>query len=113
MLTPSTLAALLAFRREREWEAFHAPRNLAIGISVEAAELLEHFQWMAEGEQRPTAAAMPKVEQEIADVAMLLTYLVHDLGIDLDATVQRKLTLNAERYPVETSRGKVVKYREL
>jgi NTP pyrophosphatase (non-canonical NTP hydrolase) len=113
VLSPSTLEAALAFRRERDWEQFHSPRNLAIGIAVESAELLEHFQWMKQDEFRPVAAQRDALEMEIADVAILLSYLVSDLGVDLEAAVQRKLALNAARYPVEKSRGSATKYDAL
>ena len=113
MLSQATVDAALAFRRDRDWEQFHSPRNLAIAISVEAGELLEHFQWMREGESRPTASQLDALELEIADVAILLSYLVSDLGVDLDATVRRKLALNESRYPVDKARGSAAKYDAL
>ena len=113
VLDPRTLEAALAFRRERDWEQFHSPRNLAIAIAVEAGELLEHFQWMRDGEARPTSDAREALELEMADVAILLSYLAADLGVDLDASVRRKLALNAARYPVEKARGSALKYDRL
>lgn len=113
VLSQSTLEAALAFRRERDWQQFHSPRNLAIAIAVEAGELLEHFQWMVDGEVRPTESQSGALEMEIADVAILLSYLVSDLGVDIDAAVRRKLEVNASRYPVEKSRGSAVKYNAL
>lgn len=110
MLSQSTLEAALAFRRARDWQQFHSPRNLAIAIAVESGELLEHFQWMTDGEMRPTESQRDALEMEIADVAILLSYLVSDLGVDIDAAVQRKLAVNATRYPVKKSRGSAVKY---
>ncbi len=106
MLTDETIERLLAFRREREWERFHTPKNLAIAISVEAAELLEQFQWSGEGEK---VAATEAIRHEMADVAILLTYLAKDLSVDLDGAVRAKLELNAAKYPVETNRGVVLK----
>lgn len=112
MLRDETVAALLSFRRERDWEQFHTPKNLAIAISVEAAELLEHFQWTADSDTA-SRADQDALSEEIADVAILLTYLAHDLKIDLDAAVARKLAINGQRYPVESSRGTARKYRDI
>jgi len=109
MLRKEIVEALLTFRHERDWEQFHTPKNLAIAITVEAAELLEHFQWTTEAGGVDIAAREPVLE-EIADVAILLTYLSHDLGIDLDAAVSQKLLINGERYPVGTSRGSARKH---
>jgi NTP pyrophosphatase (non-canonical NTP hydrolase) len=103
----------LDFRRARDWEQFHTPQNLAIAVSVEAGELLEQFQWVLSPDARPAQARMASIEQEVADIAMLLSYLAYDLGIDVDAAVQRKLALNEERYPVEKSRGTATKYDAL
>ena len=113
MLSPSTLHATLEFRRARDWEKFHSPQNLAVAISVEAGELLEHFQWMLPSESRPTDRQSLAIEQELADIAILLSYLVNDLGIDIDQAVQRKLALNAERYPIDKSHGRATKYKDL
>ena len=113
MLDDSTLQAALDFRRARDWEQFHSPQNLAMAISVEAGELLEQFQWMLPGESRPTEKHRSAIEQEIADVAILLSYLANDLGIDFNEAVKRKLALNAERYPVDKSRGTATKYDKL
>lgn len=108
MVRKETVDALLAFRRERDWEQFHTPKNLAIAISVEAAELLEQFQWTI-GPDGSGVPSSERVREEIADVAILLTYLAHDLGVDLDAAVAHKLVLNGQRYPVATSRGNATK----
>lgn len=113
MLDDAVRDAVLAFRRERAWEQFHSPQNLAVAIAVEAGELLEHFQWMRPGEARPTDDARGAVELEVADLAILLSYLAHDLGLDVNAAVRRKLALNATRYPVEKARGNAVKYDRL
>lgn len=113
MLSPETMDALLAFRKARDWEQFHTPRNLAVAIAVEAAELLEHFQWMKDGEERPTAGQRSTLELEMADVAILLSYLALDLGVDLDAAVRRKLAANSARYPVDKARGTSAKYDTL
>lgn len=118
MLSPDTLADLLAFRRERDWEQFHNFKSQAISISLEAAELLEHVQWVPDAGvpaavRGPDGTVRDEVAQEIADIAMYLSLLVHDLGLDLDAAVQRKLALNRERYPVDKAHGKSTKYDKL
>ncbi len=104
MLADETVEQLMAFRREREWEQFHTPKNLAIAISVEAAELLEQFQWSSDD---ASVDATEAIRHEMADVAILLTYLAKDLGVDLDSAVRAKLVLNAAKYPVERNRGVV------
>jgi dCTP diphosphatase len=113
LLSHSTLQKVLAFRRAREWEAFHTPQNLAVAVSVEAGELLEHFQWMLPSDSALPAPRVARIAEEIADVAILLSYLAHDLGIDIDDAVERKLVVNAERYPIDRSRGSAKKYTEL
>lgn len=113
LLNEKTLRAALRFREERDWQQFHSPLNLAIAIAVEAGELLEQFQWSLPGEQRPNAEQRVAIEEEVADIAILLSYLTNDLGIDIDVVVQAKLALNARRYPVDKSRGNAVKYDRL
>ena len=113
MISDTLLARLLEFRRERDWEQFHSPKNLAIAVSVEAAELLEHFQWTVESQELASGGFQASVAEEIADVAILITYLAHDLGISVEEAVDRKLTANAVRYPVVKSRGRAVKYDQL
>ncbi len=110
LLPPELFARLLAFRAAREWEQFHTPQNLAIALSVEASELLEHFQWMKHGDTRPTDALRSSLELEVADVVILLSYFCHDLGIDVQAAVERKLAVNETRYSVEKSKGNATKY---
>ncbi|MBI3789617.1 MAG: nucleotide pyrophosphohydrolase [Gemmatimonadetes bacterium] len=110
MLPDDTKRAVLAFRDDRDWKQFHSPRNLAVAISVEAGELLEQFQWMTEGEQRPASGQRDALEHEVADLVILLTYFAHDLGIDVDQAVRDKLRLNGERYPVARAKGSARKY---
>ena len=105
---------LLAFRKEREWEQFHNPRTLASALCIEASELLEFFTWAKDTDvQEIVGSRKVDIEHEVADVAILLAYLCHDLGIDLEAAVSRKLELNALKYPVEKSRGRSTKYTQL
>lgn len=107
-------AALRAFASEREWEQFHSPKNLAAALSVEAAELLEHFQWLTEEQSR----SMPDdkrdaVAEEVADVFLYLIQLSDKLGIDPLDAARKKLQLNAIKYPVERAKGTSKKYSEL
>jgi NTP pyrophosphatase (non-canonical NTP hydrolase) len=114
MLTNDTREAILAFRDERDWAQFHSVRTLASALVVEAAELLEIVQWTADDALAARVTERRSdVEAEVADVAILLAYLVHDLGLDLDAVVRRKLARNAAKYPVEQARGTSRKYTEL
>ena len=98
MLSDALVGQLMAFRTERDWEQFHTPKNLAIAISVEAGELLEQFQWTAEAETNSMGTEQQlRIADEIADITILLTYLTHDLGIDLQYAVADKLACNALR----------------
>lgn len=114
MIKPQLMEALLAFRRERDWEQFHHPKDIAISLSIEAAELLEWFQWRRPEEVQAMLASEKReqLEDEVADVAVYLSYLCHDLEIDLDAAVSRKMQKNAVKYPRERVRGSADKYTE-
>lgn len=106
--------ALRAFARARDWEQFHTPKNLAAALSVEAAELLEHFQWLTEAQSQTLAPdKTAEVAAEAADVFLYLLQLCDKLGIDLVAAAQAKMLVNAQKYPVETARGSSLKYTEL
>jgi NTP pyrophosphatase (non-canonical NTP hydrolase) len=106
--------ALRQFASERDWNQFHSPKNLAIALSVESAELLEHFQWMPEAESAALAPDQKaKVREEVADVLLYLIRLADKLDIDLVAAATDKIRLNAEKYPVEKARGSSKKYTEL
>lgn len=105
--------ALRAFAAERDWDQFHTPRNLAVALSVEAGELLEQFQWMDEA----ASAQLPadkrlRIGEEMADVLLYLVRLADRLDVDLAAAAQRKLQLNAQKYPAEKVRGSSRKYDE-
>lgn len=105
--------ALREFARERDWEQFHSPRNLATALSVEAAELLEHFQWLTD--EQSQALAPDKVEAigaEVADVLLYLLQLADQLGIDPIQAARSKLEVNARKYPVELARGSSAKYTD-
>src|SRR5690606_8894112 len=113
-ISPETLRRLLTFRSERDWEKFHNLRTLSTSIVLEAAELAEITQWAGDA----TLAEIVEerradIANEIADITILLSYLVHDLGIDLEEAVAQKIELNAERYPVEKAKGSAKKYDQL
>jgi len=95
---------LRRFAGERGWEVYHTPKNLASALIVEAAELLEHFQWLSQEESRNlTPATREAVAHEIADVLIYLTRLADQLGIDMLAAAAEKMTLNALKYPVSST----------
>ena len=107
-------ATIAAFNQERDWAQYHSPRNLAMALSVEAAELLELYLWSSdEGPQPPVESRAPRVAEELADVAICLLNLAERTGVDLSAAVAAKLARNAEKYPVAQSRGRLEKSTEL
>lgn len=114
MIKPQLIQQLIEFRRERDWEQFHTPKDLAISLSIEASELLEWFQWRTTEEinQQLASDKRVKLEDELADVAVYLTYLCHDLGVDLNEVVAAKMIKNAEKYPVNKVKGRSDKYNE-
>lgn len=116
--SPATLDALRdALRRfaaAREWEQFHTPKNLAMALAVEAAELLEQFQWLTPAQSAQLDARRKRaVADEIADVMLYLTRLADVLGIDAVAAAHRKIGINARKYPVKRAKGNARKYSEL
>jgi dCTP diphosphatase len=107
-------AKLDAFAVERDWTQFHNPKNLVMALAGEVGELTEHFQWLTPAEsERLAAETRTEVELEIADVLLFLVRLADRLGIDPVRAAERKLELNAKKYPVEKSRGKATKYDKL
>lgn len=109
----SLTAALRAFAAEREWEQFHSPKNLASALTVEAAELLEQFQWLTEAQSRALDdAKLAAVRHELADVFLYLLQLADKLHVDLAAAAQEKLAVNARKYPADQVRGSSRKYDE-
>ena len=105
---------LRAFAAERDWDQFHSPKNLASALAVEAAELLENFQWLTETEsQQLPPEALTAVRAEVADVLLYLIRISDKLGIDLIAAAKAKIILNAAKYPVDKARGSNKKYTEL
>ncbi len=105
---------LRKFAAARNWQQFHSPKNLAMALSVEAAEVLELFQWKTEDETRTlNDADRARAREEIADVFLYLISLADQLDIDLAAAANQKLGANAEKYPVAKSFGTSKKYTEL
>lgn len=105
---------LRAFADERDWNQFHSPKNLAIALSVEASELLEHFQWISEKESSLLPpSALAQVQDEMADVLLYLVRLADKLEVDLIHASENKLQINAQKYPVERVRGSNKKYTDL
>ena len=104
------------FRDEREWAQFHLPKDLALGLGIEAGELGELFLWKTAAEVRHDLeddAFRARLAEEMADVQMFLLYLAEASGISLPDAVRAKLKLNAEKYPVEKARGTARKYTDL
>jgi NTP pyrophosphatase (non-canonical NTP hydrolase) len=102
------------FRDERDWLQFHNHKDVALSLVLEAAEVLEHFQWKKPGEIEAHAkACKDEIADELADVAMYLFELADNLGIDLPQAIDAKLVKNAAKYPVEKSKGKHTKYDKL
>ena len=101
------------FRIDRDWKQFHNPKNLAISLSLEANEVLEHFQWKTLEESRKLSSEKKtQLRQEIADVAVYLLYLCDELDINLVESIKEKMEINNKKYPVEKSKGKSTKYNE-
>lgn len=108
--TLATLRGLIRdFVAERRWEVFHTPKNLSMALAIEAAELMEHFQWLTPEESRNIARhpqAMAAVGEELADVLCYALAMANELGLDVAAIVIDKMDKNAHKYPVERYRGR-------
>ena len=105
---------VLSFAQERDWEQFHSPKNLSMALSVEVAEVVEHFQWLTQEEsRRPDPARLEQIRQEIGDVMIYLVRLADQLGIDPLQAADEKIQINEKKYPVEKSRGLAAKYTDL
>ena len=98
---------------ERDWDQFHSPKNLSMALIVEAAEMVEHFQWLTEEQScNLSQEKLAEVELELADIQVYLISLAEKLQLDLIAAVDKKLALNAEKYPADQVRGSSKKYTE-
>jgi len=105
---------LRKFANEREWEQFHSPKNLAMALTVETAELLEEFQWLTEQQSRqPEQECLARIKEEIGDVMIYLVLLSDHLSIDPVAAAFEKIEKNREKYPANKARGSAKKYTEL
>lgn len=104
--TEDVIEVVRKFRREREWDQFHTPENLAKSISIEAGELLEHFQWDNTYDTEETA-------EELADVMIYCIHMADAMGVDLNEIMMDKMAKNAKKYPVEKAKGNSKKYTEL
>lgn len=114
--TAELKARVLAFARERDWEQFHAPKNLSMALAAEAGELMEHFLWATPAQSQAIvrdAEKRRKIEDELADVVIYALEFANITGIDVAAAIERKMAANAQKYPVEKSRGRSDKYTEL
>lgn len=96
---------LRRFAAARDWERFHTPKNLSMALTAEAAELVAHFQWLKDG-AAVDAAALPEIEQELADVLIYLVRLADRLDVDLLDAVERKMAINAQRFPRVSEPGR-------
>ncbi len=106
-------ARLREFAKDRDWDQFHAPKNLAMALSVEVAELVEHFQWLSEDQsKRLDEKTKAEVADEIADVQVYLIRLADKLGVDILKSVDTKIKKNEAKYPAEKVRGSAKKYTE-
>jgi dCTP diphosphatase len=122
MLTDSTTSVaelksrVLSFARDRDWEQFHAPKNLSMALAAEAAELMEHFLWATPEKSRAIAqdgSKRLKIAEELADVVIYALEFANATGIDVSAAIEAKMEANAKKYTVEKSRGRAEKYTDL
>jgi NTP pyrophosphatase (non-canonical NTP hydrolase) len=105
---------IIKFRDERDWKQFHNSKDVALSLVLEAAEVLEHFQWKNQTEIREYLKSdKENVGEEIADVLYWVLLMCHDLEIDIKKTLEKKIKKNEERYPVEKAKGRHTKYNKL
>ena len=110
----NTLKKLMRdFADTRDWNQFHSPKNLSMALSVEASELVEHFQWLTEEQSKNLPQdKLNEVANELADTLLYLVRLADKLDIDLLSAAKNKMKLNGQKYPVDQSRGNSKKYTE-
>lgn len=105
---------LREFAKERDWDQFHSPKNFSMALIVECAELVEHFQWLTDDQSKNLPAdTLEEVRLEMADIFLYLMRLADKLDVDLIDAANDKIKLNAEKYPVEKSKGLATKYNKL
>lgn len=97
---------IIEFQKERDWKKFHTPENLAKSISIEAAELLEHFQWGKDYD-------IDEVSEELADVLIYCMYMADSLDLNIEGIIRNKMAKNAVKYPIDKAKGNAKKYTEL
>ncbi|MDR3391718.1 MAG: nucleotide pyrophosphohydrolase [Sulfuriferula sp.] len=101
------------FAEARDWDQYHAPKNLAMALIVEAAELVEHFQWLSEAQSQALAPEkLAQVAEELADIQIYLIRIADKLNVDLLDAVDKKIAVNAKKYPADKVRGSAKKYNE-
>lgn len=105
------LDKILSFQKERDWKQFHSPKNLALSLSIEAAEILEIFQWTKDNNLPEDKRK--ELEEELADVYYYLLLLAHETGIEIKKAFEDKMALNQKKYPVDKAKGNSKKYNEL
>ena len=110
MLTDETIRRVVKFRDDRDWRQFHTPKDLALSLTLEAAELLEVFQWS--GTDLECADKRDRIREELADVLSYCILMADVCGLDLDEIMNAKISRNEEKYPVDKPRGKAAKYNE-
>ena len=110
-MNQETIDLVLKFRDDRNWRQFHTPKDLALSLTLEAAELLEVFQWS--GTDLQCADKLDKIKEELADVLSYSILMADVCGLDMDEIVREKMQRNAEKYPVEKAYGCSAKYTEL
>ncbi len=109
-----SIKKILAFRNARNWKQFHNPKDLAISLSLEASEVLEHFQWKSKEEiEEYIKTHKEHIGEELADVFYWVLLMSHDLKIDIIDALDRKMKKNAEKYPIKKAKGKHTKYNKL
>lgn len=111
MLRDETIRRVLKFRDDRDWRQFHTPKDLAISLTLEAAELLEVFQWS--GADLECRDKLERIREELADVMSCCVLMADVCGLDLDEILREKVAKNEAKYPVEKARGRADKYTEL
>ncbi len=105
---------ITAFRDERDWQQFHNPKDCAISLSLEASEVLEHFQWKSKEEiEEYIKEGKEEIGEELADVLSWVLLMSHDLGIDIADALTKKIEKNKAKYPVEKAKGRHTKYDRL
>jgi NTP pyrophosphatase (non-canonical NTP hydrolase) len=105
---------IMAFRNARDWKQFHNPKDVALSLVLEAAEVIEHFQWKNKEEvEKYVETNKDGIGEELADVLYWVLLMSHDLKIDVLEALEKKISKNEEKYPVEKAKGKHTKYNKL